>query len=338
VVKVTEVNPYIPAPAIKITEENGLEIGVSISSPNLFGRASRLSAWARFGGATNIGVRYKDPLMPDFQWFSGIQVDYFHMERRNKVFEFDETSDDFAFVYVPSYRKWLRAGPRISFLKVRSDQQGITLDPDNSDEIPGFGISLQLDSRNMPVYPTDGWWTEVLVSKFGIFDNDADYWQGNLDIRRYFQLDGNEQSLAIYSLTTLTSGEVGVDIPTYMQFTLGGANTVRGWDLGSRIGKNQFINTVEYWHILGPLRIYEVWFLKQALGLQGAVFADVGTAWTTTEEFHQNWIGGAGVGLRLLVPSLVMVRFDLGVGESGLGVGIFIGSQEKATLQRDRVR
>jgi outer membrane protein assembly factor BamA len=66
----------------------------------------------------------------------------------------------------------------------------------------------------------------------------------------------------------LTSGKVGIDIPEYMQFTLGGANTVRGWDLGSRIGKNQFINTVEYWHVLQRMRKYEVWFLKQAIGLQ----------------------------------------------------------------------
>jgi outer membrane protein assembly factor BamA len=95
VVKVSEVNPYIPAPALKITEENGLEIGVSLSSANLFGYAARLSAWARFGGATNIGIRFKDPLMPEFRWRKGYQIDYFHMERRNKVFEFDESSDDF---------------------------------------------------------------------------------------------------------------------------------------------------------------------------------------------------------------------------------------------------
>jgi len=338
VVRVTEVNPYLPAPALKITEENGLEIGVSLSSPNLLGYAARLSFWARFGGATNIGLRFKDPALPEFSWGVGYQIDYFHMERLNKVFEFDESSDDFAFQYLPHITQWLMAGPRISFLSVKSDQPDITLDPDNRDDIPGIGLSVQLDSRDMPVYPTDGWWSEVLVSKFGLFGVDTDYWQGNLDIRRYLQLAGPEQSLAIYSLTTLTSGEVDVDIPEYMQFVLGGANTVRGWDLGSRIGKNQFINTVEYWHMLKPLRRYEFWFLKQAIGLQGAVVVDVGTAWNNNDEFHRNWIGGAGVGLRLIIPSITMVRFDVAVGEGGPKVGIFIGSQEAATIRRDRVR
>lgn len=338
VVRVTEVNPYIPAPSLKITEENGLEIGVSLSSANLFGSASRLSAWARFGGATNVGIRYKDPLMPDFKWWSGYQLDYFHMERFNKIYEFDESSDDFMLLYLPNFTNWLRAGPRISYLSVKSDQPDITLDSDNRDDIPGLGISVQMDSRNMPVYPTNGWWTEFLVSKIGLFGSDTDYWQGNLDVRRYVELGAPQRSLAIYSLATLTTGEIGVDIPLYMQFNIGGANTVRGWELGAREGKNQFLNTIEYWHMLYPLRKYEVWFLKQALGLQGAVFVDVGTAWTADEDFHKNWIGGAGVGLRLIVPSIVMVRFDLAVGEEGVGVGLFIGSQEKAVLQRDRVR
>lgn len=337
-VKVTEVNPYIPAPSLKITEENGLEIGVALSSANLFGRASRLSAYARFGGATNIGIRYKDPLMPDFKWWSGFQLDYFHMERRNKIYEFDETTDDFTLMYFPNYTKWLRAGPRISFLSVKSDQPGITLAPDSGDEIPAFGLSVQFDNRNMPIYPTEGWWCEILASKFGLFGARTDYWQGNLDVRRYFQLGGPRRSLALYSLTTLTTGEVGVDIPIYMQFNIGGANTVRGWDLGAREGKNQFLNTIEYWHALMPLRKYEIWFLKQALGLQGAVFVDVGTAWTAHGDFHENWIGGGGIGLRLIVPSVVMVRFDLAFGEEGAGIGIYIGSQEKAVLQRDRVR
>ena len=43
-VKLTEVNPYVPSPSFKITDQNGLEIGVALSSPNLFGSASSISA------------------------------------------------------------------------------------------------------------------------------------------------------------------------------------------------------------------------------------------------------------------------------------------------------
>jgi len=83
---------------------------------------------------------------------------------------------------------------------------------------------------------------------------------------------------------------------------------------------------------------WEAWFFKWAMGFQLSVFGDVGTAWSTNEQFHQNWIGGGGVGLRLLLPGSVLFRFDVAGGESGVGVGMFISGREKAVAQRDRVR
>jgi outer membrane protein assembly factor BamA len=145
-------------------------------------------------------------------------------------------------------------------------------------------------------------------------------------------------SLTFYSLFTYTTGEVGVDVPIYSQFALGGANTVRGWELGERIGKNQFINTIEYWVVAFDYRQYEFWFLRMPLGLQTALFFDAGTAWTEGESFSGNWIAGGGIGVRLLIPSMVMVRFDLAYGQASVGVTIAIGSKEKAETQRDRVR
>jgi hemolysin activation/secretion protein len=123
-----------------------------------------------------------------------------------------------------------------------------------------------------------------------------------------------------------------------MQFNLGGANSVRGWDLGSRDGKNQFLNTLEYWHVLIRHKKWRAGFFKWAMGLQVGVFGDVGTAWSNSEEFNQNWIGGGGVGFRLLIPSSVMFRLDVAAGESGIGLGLFISGGEKAVAQRDRVR
>jgi outer membrane protein insertion porin family len=335
VVNVTEVNPYIPAPSIKITEENGLEIGAALSSANLLGYASRLSVFARFGGATNLGFKFKDPWLPGSSWRTGYQIEYAHMERKNKVFDFQESSDQFRFIHEHNLTNWLRIVPQVYFLSVKSDQPGITLDSDNRDNLPGLGLSLRFDTRNLQNYPTQGWWVELQGGKMA---GDADYWTGILDIRRYFPMARDRSSLSIYSLTTLRSGVVGEDVPIYQQFSIGGANSVRGWDLGSRIGQNQFLNTIEYWHMLVPYKKYEVWFLKQALGLQGAAFFDAGTAWNTSDQFSQHWIAGGGVGVRVLIPSNVMFRFDLAIGQPGLGFGINIGSQEKAAMQRERVR
>jgi len=58
----------------------------------------------------------------------------------------------------------------------------------------------------------------------------------------------------------------------------------------------------------------------------------------TNEQFHQNWIGGGGIGLRLILPGSVLFRFDVAAGESGVDLGLFISGREKAVAQRDRVR
>jgi len=336
VVSLSEVNPYIPAPSIKITEENGLELGAAISSTNLFGRATRLSAFARGGGALNLGVKFKEPALPGDAWSIGsLNLEYAHMERSNSLWDFDEKSDDFFMTVTRNITNTLRWGPRLSLLSVASKQPGVTLNTDNRDYMPGAGLFLQADARNLSIYPTDGWWSELLLTYSG---GDANYWQGTFDYRRYHELAGNRHSVALYTLTSLTSGEVGVDIPDYQLFAIGGANTVRGWALGARRGKNQFLNTLEYWFLWIEPKAYSFWFLRQALGIQLALLADLGTAWSTEDEFHRNWILGGGGGLRITIPASVMFRFDLAYGQSGATVGLYIGSGEKAEAQRARVR
>ncbi len=335
IVTVEEVNPYIPAPSFDITDENGLEIGASLYSPNLFGIASYLSVFFRVGGATNIGLKYRNPELPEANWWNGYSLEYYYTSRINKLYDFYENTSDFLFQYVTYINDNLSLGPRFTYLNLKSDQPDITLDNDDQDIMPGFGAVFRLNTLNTPSYPTEGWWTELLVTKY---DGNANYWHGIIDFRRYWEISSYRNSVAFYSLTTLSTGTVGEDIPIYMQFNIGGTNSVRGWELGSREGKNQFINTLEYWHVLLEMKRYKFWFLKEALALQVAVFSDAGTAWSTENEFHQNWILGGGVGLRLLTASGVSFRVDFALGQKAFGVSLSIGSSEKAVAQRDRVR
>ncbi len=339
VVTVAEISPYIPSISLALTQENGIEIGPAFSSPNLFGWAARASAYARFGGTTNIGIRYRDPWMPGRSWLFGYKAEYFHRERENVLDNFGETSDEFNFqLRRNAFSDDFRLGFRFTYLTVKSDSVGRTLSPDNRDKIPAVGLFVELDKRNA-AYPTNGWFAEAEVAKWGIFGGDGDYWQVSADLRRYQQLPfGPGHSLAISSFLTMTSGEVGVDIPIYMDFHIGGTNSVRGWPLGSREGKNQWLNTLEYWMVLVPERAFRVWFVRWRMGLQVAAFGDVGTAWSTSQQFGDNFIGGFGGGVRLTIPVVVLLRLDLGYAQNQWGIKIHIGGGEKAEAQRYRVR
>ena len=52
----------------------------------------------------------------------------------------------------------------------------------------------------------------------------------------------------------------------------------------------------------------------------------------------QNVIAGGGVGVRLLVPIVSMLRFDIGWGQTGVGARIHVGGFEKSEMARRRVR
>jgi outer membrane protein assembly factor BamA len=157
-------------------------------------------------------------------------------------------------------------------------------------------------------------------------------------MRRYIPVLPDHK-LALSSLLTLTTGSVGRNLAAWQQFALGGTNSIRGWQLGSRTGKNQLINTIEYrYNIVAPRPVRILGFGLR-LGAQIALFSDFGHAWNSSPEFKtSNFIGGYGVGFRALVPFTGIVRVDLAVGGDNRGIRLHLGSFEKAYKQRRRVR
>ena len=105
-----------------------------------------------------------------------------------------------------------------------------------------------------------------------------------------------------------------------------------------RRGKNQFINTLEYRYVLVPTRVFRVFGINLHVGLGAAVFGDLGAVWNEPGEMLDRFIGGGGIGLRLVVPYVNLVRLDLSIGQPD-GAALFqLGVNEKFVAQRNRVR
>jgi outer membrane protein assembly factor BamA len=335
VLKRPETFRFLPVVSLSISDENGVLIGGGLKSANLLGRAVYFSGVARFGGATTIEVILRDPwLMGNHM---GYEVKYYHTDRRNEIYEFDEIAEEVSLTLRSHIRNRGRMGFNVWFQSMKSSEDGKTLSPTNRDNVATVGIFLGYDSRDLASNASTGWKTEIDVAKSGVFDTDSDFWRTNIDLSRYFSLS-EKHTIALSSLTTLTTGTVDEEIASWQQFGLGGTNSVRGWDLGSRIGKNQFINTAEYRYLLLRPRAFSYFGVTASLGLQLTVFGDFGWGWEDREEFSDSFIDGYGLGLRLLLPYVGVVRLDFGVGQPSGGVKFHLGSYEKAVRQRDRVR
>jgi outer membrane protein insertion porin family len=337
-IEVKETFPYLPSFKFQITDENGVSVGLGFTISNFRKRGEFLSAGFLVGGVTNFEVKYDNP------WITwnhlSTRVEYYHRERHNKLDDFDEKTDELWLRAGSFIGEYGRIGGRYSFIYLISDRDGVTLSPDNRDNISTLAFFIGYDSRNLWSNPTRGWWNEIEFSKTGGFmGGDGDYETLILDFRRFIPT-WNRQSIGLFSLATIQFGIMDKTIPLHQDFHLGGSNSIRGWSLDSRRGKNQFINTLEYrFNILEPKDFTLPLGINYSMGLQVAIIGDFGIAWDKSRQFAmENFIGGYGLGFRVLVPVAGMLRFDLVWGEAGKGVRFHVGGREKAVRQRERVR
>jgi outer membrane protein insertion porin family len=340
VLVVREIPFAVPYISYEVTDEDGWSFGPALKSVNMLGRDIFVAGYALFGGKTTFLLDLNYP------WIArnhlSLDLDLSRIERLNELDGFHETSYEFS--------PWLgtyigergRAAAGLSYFRFESRESGHTLSADNADDLLQIGARLGYDARDNWGDPHAGWLNEVELRRTGGFlPGDGDFWTAHIDLRR-FQPAGPNRTLVAATLLSLQSGQVGSDIPEYMDFHLGGSNTIRGYDireLGSKLaGKNQLLGTLEYRLPLLPSREYEFFGLPAKLGLSAALFADTGIAWNSTEQFGKDRIySGFGLGLRVLMPAVDMTRLDVGFDEEG-NWQIHFASFSKMRAQRSRLR
>ncbi len=332
---VSEIPWIIPIPAVNYSEENGFSAGAGVASINLFGRAQQLSAMFMLGGVNAFFVAFRDPWITGNRISGGIEGG--HTIRQNILLDFEETKD----LFQVSGGKWIgdsgRLRAHLGYVAIMSDKDGITIDPSNRDNMLYGNLLLGYDDRDSYNAPRSGWHNEWINASYT--GGDADFWSAQIDFNRY-QPIGKTQSIAAGPILSLQSGIVGVDIPGYYQYFMGGSNSIRGYrleELGMDLyGKNQFLFNIEYrWNFI-PMRDLKIIKWTISTGLQLACFLDTGLAWSRSTDFNiQRTRTGFGAGLRLLLPGVEMLRFDMGVSQYGdfvfnFGVqSIFAGRRQK---------
>jgi outer membrane protein insertion porin family len=335
-----EMPSWFPILSYVYTEENGFSWGLGLSAGNLTGRDISVSARVYFGDLQQQWSRISWP------WISGNHrsFDFYgaRYTRPDELRGFEETSYEFT----PEVGTWIGdhgwARAKFSYFEMKSDTAGITLNPDNADQLLRVGGSLGWDTRDSWRDPRRGWQNELeLWHTGGFLGGDGDWWTANLDLRRWMPVT-RRTKLMLSGLLTLQSGALGVDVPSYMNYFMGGANSIRGYgvtDLGEEFsGKDQLIGTAEYSLTVIPPRRFDIWKISLRLGAEVALFADGGIAWSESRDFNTRRAhGGVGGGLRLLVPGSEMVRLDVG-WSPGYGFHFHFANGTKPKAQRARLR
>lgn len=179
------------------------------------------------------------------------------------------------------------------------------------DDLLLFQVGLQRDLRNNPLQPTSGSYL-----RFGV-DQSVPIGLGNILLTRlrgsYSQylpiklisLSKGAQTLAF----NLQAGTILGDLPPYEAFTIGGSNSVRGYEEGALASGRSYVQaSVEY-----RFPVFSV--------VSGALFfdlgSDLGTSTRAAEVLNKNGSGyGYGLGVRVQSP-LGPIRIDYGINDDG---------------------
>ncbi|MEM9923136.1 MAG: BamA/TamA family outer membrane protein [Cyanobacteria bacterium P01_D01_bin.50] len=182
---------------------------------------------------------------------------------------------------------------------------------DGEDDLFLVKLGASRDKRNNPLQPTKG-----SFLRLGI-DQSVPIGQGSIAMTK---LRGSYSQYIPVNFTNFSKGpetlafnfQAGTilgDLPPYEAFSLGGSNSVRGYDDGGLSSGRSFVEaSVEY-----RFPLFSV--------LSGALFVDVGSDLGTTtdpaEVLDKNGTGvGYGLGVRVQSP-LGPIRIDYGLNDDG---------------------
>ena len=226
------------------------------------------------------------------------------------------------------FNRWLGAGARLGYVNVsigRGSDDDFPNTQDLFDDVsaPGlqrqpdflrFDSALYLDSRNTPGNPHQGGALGISYSR--IDDRGGDDFEFNrlsLDARAYLPLGSRQRILAMRLYGAWDDARDDGRVPFYMQRSLGGKETLRGFRELRFRDSNQFYFSVEYrW--------------EAAPAFETALFYDTGKVFPESDEFEFDHLHKSiGIGFRFKRSQRLLFRLDIAQSTEGTRIHFQFG-------------
>jgi len=173
-------------------------------------------------------------------------------------------------------------------------------------------LGLNDERRDNPSDPIRGFYSGISYEQAGGFlGGEEEFGKLTIDHRRYFPVGKKGQVVAVRLLGGVSLGSP----PLFESFSIGGANTLRGYDPDRWRGENMLLLNAEYRHPITD-KLKAVGFVDVGDAFGGA-FRTIVPGFSVSAEDHSfEPHVGAGVGLRVSTP-LGPIRLDFGWGTEG---------------------
>ena len=291
----------------------GLVGGLKLADSNFLGRGQEASI--------NLEASNKGDKTFDISWFDPWLKNTERVQAGGSIYWRESVDDNAGPLDVEKVRK---IGTRWTIGKGLNDKIYVRLSAryDHYKEILGskqindtynliaITPSLIYDSRDNSYAPTKGIYSTLTYEKGDLIKDKRKYDQFEADLRAYHHTFFKDKNVMAYRVVW---GSTGSGTPDALRFSIGGAETLRGYEYGKFEGFNKFHATVE-----NRTQINKT--------LQFVTFFDIGNAWQkskivngkkeNTPDRHNasNFADlkkGVGIGIRLNTP-IGPLRFDYG--------------------------
>lgn len=165
------------------------------------------------------------------------------------------------------------------------------------------GAFAEYDSTDVPVSPRSGGSYSALFTNYA-----GSHKRLDLRAQQYFPFFSRQRVIALRAWSALTGGATERGVPFYLQPTLGGPDTLRGFERFRFHDNNSLLLNAEYrWKI--------------SSGMDMAIFTDHGKVYPRASDWNLGvWKSAYGVGVRLNARQNVFMRVDFGCGGEGCRV------------------
>lgn len=345
-----EIFRWIPSPAGKETDRDGLMIGLALANLNVLGEDIRAE------------VQYRtstDPFLENNEYAFYVSSPYLFGLPLGWNFEFLRT-DSYDDIHGYQDDSWLvdldldyEMLPHLSLLGTVA---GRVLK--DADFLPEFGLGFAFDFRDSKLDTRKGVYYEYMLTHVGLGDeSDCDmsvdklckemggenYWELLTDARAYWTL-----SRFVTGATALARYRPG-DVKFYDYYYHGGPNTFRGRGgsaLGGkedeadsvRLGVHEVLLTLEERFVLMERHAASVMGVNFFYGVQLVAGFDGSLLWDSGRPGWDDYEGAVYGGLHLVIPALDRIRFEVGYRPDRGEPAFYFGLFDKVTSSRWRSR
>lgn len=299
-----EIFRWIPAPAGKKTDRDGLMLGLALANLNVVGEDVRVEVQYRtsvdpFFDRNEYALYASSPYL--FGLPVGWNFEFLRTDSWDNLRKFQDASwladldlnlalnERFALLISGAYR-FLEGG---------------------AGHLPEVGLGFIFDKRDSELDSRKGFYLEYMLTHVGagVGENHKgeNYWEVLWDARGYATV-----GKFVTGATALFRYRPGT-VASYDYYYHGGANTFRGHEADSlSLGVNEMLLNLEERFVLLERRSASVFGINFFYGLQLVAGLDGSVLWDEGRPHWDNFEGAVYGGVHLIIPALDRVRFEVG--------------------------